>query len=88
MTVRELLARMDSYEFSEWMVFSEMEPFGSSLENYRAGIVAAAIYNVNRDPKKGKVIQPEDFFPHEKEPPTPEELYARFRAWAGFNQKE
>ncbi len=88
MTVRELLARMDSRELSEWMAYYGLEPFGQERDNLHAGIVAKAIYDVNQDPKKRRDISPADFIAREKEPPTPEELYDRFRSWAGLNQKQ
>ena len=31
--------------------------------DYRSGVVAAILANVNRDPKKSKPYKPEDFFP-------------------------
>jgi hypothetical protein len=88
MTVRELLTRMDSLEFSEWMAYYGIEPFGQERDNLHAGIVAKAIYDVNQDPKKRRDISPADFIAREKEPVDPKELYDRFRAWAGLNQKQ
>jgi hypothetical protein len=50
MVPRELIALADSYKEKQ------------RLANYRAGIVAAAIYNVNRSKKTQQPIKPFDFF--------------------------
>lgn len=55
----------------------------------QAGVVASTIANVNRD-KKTKVFKPGDFvlkFEEEK-PPSPQELYNKFRSWALMNQEK
>jgi len=62
MTVRELLARIDSSELSEWIKYFELEPFGPVRSDLSAGIVAATIANVNKG-KSGKAFQPVDFMP-------------------------
>lgn len=73
MTVRELLARIDSRELSEWYAFFELEPWGCEMEDWRTGLVASTIANVNRDPKKQrKPFEPTDFMPlHGKPDPLP-----------------
>ena len=63
MTVREMLARIDSNELSEWMAFYELDPFGSVRTDLNAGVIAATIANVNRG-KNGKTFQPSDFMPY------------------------
>lgn len=50
LTPRELFACFDEWRESERMA------------NYRAGVAAAAVYNVNRVKKSAKFIQPLDFF--------------------------
>lgn len=50
---------MSSAEFTRWIAFAEIEPWGSAFDDLRAGSVVSAVYNVNRDPKK----QPEGFGP-------------------------
>lgn len=62
MTVRELLARIDSRELSEWMAYAALEPFGETRGDLRAGIVASVIANVHRG-KGQKAFQPTDFLP-------------------------
>lgn len=64
MTVGELLARISSEELTEWMAFSDLEPFGDERADVRSGIVAATIANANRDPKrKREPFTPRDFMP-------------------------
>jgi len=71
MTVKELLERIDSHELTEWMAFSNLEPFGSKREDWRAGMIAAQVVNVQL--RKGQRLRkPDDFFPEVK-PPAPEQ---------------
>jgi len=62
MTVRELLARIDSRELAEWIQFHCMSPIGDERGDLQAGIVAATIANCNTG-KSGKAFQPIDFMP-------------------------
>ena len=99
MTVRELLARIDSRELSEWMVYYRLEPWGTEVDDWRAGMIASVIANVNRDPKKqNKPFQPTDFMPRrapvEDREQTEEEMllaiwqiHARFQAAQKAAQK-
>ena len=61
MTVAELLARIDSAELTEWMAYSQIEPFGEERADLRAGIVASTTANVWSG--KGKSFKPSDFMP-------------------------
>ena len=64
MTVRELLGRIDSREFTEWIAYSTIEPFGEGVADYRHGIAVAALANINRDHKARRdPFTPEDFIP-------------------------
>jgi len=64
MTVGELLTRISSHELSEWMAYEQVQPFGDARADVHAGIVAATIANVNRDPKRQKKpFRPQDFMP-------------------------
>jgi len=63
MTVRQLLATMDSKELCEWAGYYSLEPFGSFRESdVPAGIIASTIANCNRS-KNSKSFKPEDFMP-------------------------
>jgi len=59
-SIRELLARFDVWELSEWEAFYMLEPFGPGFESLRAGIIASTIANVNRG-KETKPFIPSDF---------------------------
>lgn len=64
MTVAELSERMSAAELSQWAEFHDLEPFGSHFDDLRAGTVASAIYNVNRDTKlRRDPFAPLDFMP-------------------------
>jgi hypothetical protein len=75
MTVAELLERVSSREISEWMAFSQLEPFGSQVGFLGHAITAATVANVHRGKGK-KAYKPDDFMPQfgPKEPQTVEEM--------------
>ena len=50
---------MTSYELSEWMAYSSLEPFGEIREDYRAGLICATIANASGNYKKH--LTPDDF---------------------------
>lgn len=86
MTVGELLERIGSAELTEWRAFSELEPFGTQVDDLRAGLGPAMTANVNRG-EDSKIVGPLDFFPWhnppppaEPEPSTPEELAAAIKS--------
>lgn len=55
---------MSAKELGEWAEFYNLEPWGWDAECFSAGIVAATIANVNRDPKKKpKPFEASDFVP-------------------------
>ena len=56
MTVSELDARMSSREFAEWMVYSQIEPFGPAREDYRAALISTVVAN-----SSGNKMSPDDF---------------------------
>lgn len=60
--MQELLCRVSSYELSEWMAFSILEPFGTDAENLGHAITASTIANINRG-KNDKPYKVEDFMP-------------------------
>ena len=67
MTVRELLARIDSHELSEWIEYYKIDPFGNARSDLQSGIVAATIANANRA-KNTQSYQPMDFMPLQEKP--------------------
>jgi len=60
MTRAEMLQRMSSSEFFEWMVLEQVEPFGEQADYLRAGIIAATLANVHRG-KDHPPYKPQDF---------------------------
>ena len=63
-TVGELLDGITSSEFTEWLAFAQLEPFGGMIEDMRAGL-----YPAMKASSEEKVIGPLDFFPWHKTPP-------------------
>lgn len=46
------MATMSSHEFTEWMAFAQLEPFGEERADFRAALIAMIVANANRDPKR------------------------------------
>jgi len=59
-----LLACLTSRQVSEWIAFSELEPFGEQIDWLRTGVLASLIANVNKQ-KGAKPFKPTDFMPEE-----------------------
>ena len=51
----------------------------------RFGLLASLLVNIHRDPKKGKPVKPEDFFPNPFEDPG-EKLRQQVRALAAWQK--
>ena len=73
------------------MAYFELEPFGDDLFDHQMAQLQALIANVNRDPKKGRTFEPQDFAlrnlaqEDDQDELTPGELYQRFKANLGLN---
>jgi len=94
MTVAELGMRMSSAEFSGWLRYAELEPFGPRREDERAGVVASLIANIARvlssTGAHGDPVRPADFFPELAEPtpkPEPADLLTQIRTWIAGTKK-
>ena len=81
---------MSSREFSEWMAYYEMEPFGEERADLRQALTTTAIVNVAQaQTKHPKWMKPEDYMPFSKAAPTrdgpapPDELKDKLLAFAG-----
>lgn len=62
MSVRRAQSEIDSAEFSEWLAYYSLEPFGEMMADMRHGIAVAVLANVNRDPeKRPEPYEPENF---------------------------
>lgn len=62
---------MSYREFLEWQMYFKKEPFGPQQEDLRAGVIAAAVINVNRD--KSNAVQPWDVMRTLEPPPEVQE---------------
>lgn len=78
---------MSAREFSEWMAYDRLEPFGEVRADLRAGIIASTIAAVNT-PKGRRRPRPSDFMPEfDKRRPTESELGQKIlSAFAMFPQ--
>jgi hypothetical protein len=56
---------MSSEEFETWKAFYLVEPFGSTREDHRFGVLAATFVNMFGK-KSSKRVKPSDFFPEYK----------------------
>ncbi len=78
MTVRELLARMDSRELSEWLAYDRIEPLHDPY--WVGGMICATMANLWASKRYG----PADFMPAARagaaEMQSPEEGIARMNA--------
>ena len=77
---------MSNRELVEWQLYYELHPFGAHITEQMIAGVQAAIYNVNRDPKKQKKpFTAEDFLLRVEMPREDAELQSPFsmlKAWA------
>lgn len=95
MTVAELLDRMSSKEFAEWMAYYLVEPFGEERADLRQAMTTSGIANLLQvQAKQPKWTKPGDFMPFsenaQKKTVTadaqalpPEVLLAKFTALTG-----
>ena len=60
---------MLSDEFSEWIAYDNVDPFGHDRIDYNHAITAMTIANCHRQ-KGQKVFKPKDFIPEFGEPTT------------------
>lgn len=64
MSVRQAQQEISSREFTEWIAYNRIEPFGEKRADIRSAIVASVIANVNRDKKKKpSPFKTDDFMP-------------------------
>lgn len=86
--MRELLARVDSRELTEWMAYAELEPFGERRADVRAAEIAWVMANLWRG-KNQKPYELEDFLlaagPERGGELTPEESLAAVKAAFGLS---
>jgi hypothetical protein len=62
MTVKQLLAAIDSRELSEWQAYDRLEPLDHAARGeLSAGIIASVLANTHRDPNKHEPYTAADF---------------------------
>lgn len=61
-TVHELKHTMTHAEFTSWMGYYTIEPWGSERDSLHTGILASTMANCHA-PRKGKPFEPRDFMP-------------------------
>jgi hypothetical protein len=82
MTVRELLARIDAVELTEWQAFERLNgPLGGERDDLHAALIAATVVNALSG-KKGRRAKVADFLPKwdRGAEPDPNELLAKAEA--------
>ena len=58
-----MLESMTAAQFTEWMAFASLEPFGSDRASLDAATICATIANVHRNPKRTAPYEPASFMP-------------------------
>jgi hypothetical protein len=62
MSVKRAKQEIDSFEFTQWMAYSHLEPFGEQIADLRHGTAVATLANINRDAeKRPEPYKAEDF---------------------------
>lgn len=91
MSVRRAQQEISSREFSEWIAYDWVEPFGPDRDDLRQGITSAMLYNSHR-PRGSRVADPSDYvLSSDRTGPdkvSDEELERKMNAWArAHNEK-
>jgi hypothetical protein len=64
-SLREVMARVDSWEFTEWRAFDRLEPIGQGRITLALAGLTSMTANINRDRKaKPEPFEVEDFIPY------------------------
>lgn len=79
----DLLQSLTSRQFSEWMAFYTLDPFGDQRADLRTGILAAVVNNRWRG-KSEQPREPSDFMPFREQPEqTPQKIQRQLRSILG-----
>lgn len=76
-TVAQLEREMSSAEFSEWIAYSHLEPFGERRADQRAWLLVAHASNMMRDPQKHDATDLRTILPEWQPPQEPEDVAAK-----------
>lgn len=54
---------MSATELLRWKAYFSIIPFDDYREDFRMGVIASTLVNVNRSSKSQKIVKPDDFIP-------------------------
>jgi len=89
MTKQELVQRMSSTEFSDWVEFWRREPWGPIRDNMHAGVIASTIANRMRG-RNAKATTMQDFMlvtPEQDAEQKQSKILGLFQALAARSKK-
>lgn len=72
MSVGQAQARIGSAEFTDWLAYYQLEPFGEERADLRHAVLCALVANIFRG--KGRRAKLTDFMPRFDEEPRPQSL--------------
>ena len=78
--IKQLMREIDSEEFSWWLAYYKVDPFGPERDDLRSAIQSQLLANINRDTKKKPTpFTIKDFMPdfNPKEPSRPTEEHRK-----------
>lgn len=85
--VDTMLSEMTASQLTEWAAYFSLEPWGTDVDDQRAGVVAATVANMaGKVLPKGKELSPSDLFPGRLPKPEPDlraQVHAIFGPMAG-----
>lgn len=86
--VGELQERISSAEFTAWLAFFELEPWGYEIDNWRAGMICASTANT-AGPKPGtrKPWTAADFMPRRASAPRVQSVDEMRRALSALAER-
>jgi hypothetical protein len=94
MTVGELGQRMSSHEFTEWLAYYDLEPFGEERADLRQAMTTSGVHNLlQAKTKHPRWTKPDDFMPFKDkpdpvvEPGSPEDLKGKLLQFASAGRK-
>jgi hypothetical protein len=62
MSVKRCMQEVDSREFSEWLAYWHLEPWGEGRADLRTGILTSTLANIHRS-RETRPFTPSDFMP-------------------------
>lgn len=82
LTVKELAARIDSRELSEWMAYYNIEPFGERMMDMRFAQLSHLTAVAQGVTIAGRKPSPEDFMPrYNAQKQSDEEIALKIELW-------